>query len=283
MKTDEISSLSEVGLEVLGELAEGTVVEVDVIIDTSKLDVAYEWGAMKKVLASPVVYRGKDALIKMYREPRNEDQPITTLDDDVGEITIFPVIPGIEEPPLGTRELSEHRATSYRLAKQYLGDFVPDTAFFIARDGKGKLRNWEIQARVHGRTMLEAGSLLPHMEGGEVTKALELIRRIEKMFLETGHMPDLHSDILQSQNVVISLKDGGSYLVDTDGQLEVDAKVVHLLKGNGGSLMAEGKLHPDINHWMETTDSIEARRCKESLQTTLDSLERAKKYLKQQN
>ena len=66
-------------------------------------------------------------------------------------------------------------------------------------------------------------------------------------------------------------------------QLEVDAEAVNLLKRSGVSLMAEGKLHPDINHWMETTDSIEARRCKESLQTTLDSLERAKKYLKEQN
>lgn len=283
MKTGEVSSLSEVGLEALGELAEGTVVEVDVVVDTSKLDVAYEWGAMKRVLASPAMYHSKDALIKMYREPRNEDQPITTLDNDVGEITIFPTIPGIEEPSLGTRELSEYKAASYRLAKQYLGDFVPDTAFFIARDGEGKLRNWEIQVRVHGPTMLEAGNLIPYMEGGEVVKVLELIGRIEKMFLETGHMPDLHSDILQSQNIVVSLEDGGSYLVDTDGQLEVDADVVRLLKGNGDSLMPEGELHPDINHWMETTDSIEARRCKESLRVTLDSLERAKKYLKQQN
>ena len=268
------------GFEALIDLPEGQVTQVSSVIDVSQLEVAYTWGAQKLVFRSSVKYHGTDALIEMYRDPQAEDAPVSSRNDDVGIITIFPAVPLIEEPPLGTQELSESKALSHLIAKRYLKDLVPETAFFIAQDEKGMLRNWEIQTRVYGDTMKEIGSLLPHMGNLERIEALKLIGLVERMFQETGYMPDLHGDILNTANVVVSAEDKKSYLVDTDGQIVVDRDVVDSIKKNRESLIIDGRLHPLVAEWMKKTDSVEAERCFGLLQRTIDTLAIAKDYLR---
>lgn len=262
----------------ISDLKEGEIAELPTPIDTEELTTTFNWGSMKVVFDSPVEFKGNAAVLKMYRDPEIEDEKVESEVAGVGTIVIHPHINMIEEPPLGTVELSEYKRYQYQLARQFFGEQVPDTSFFVATDQTGKLRNWEIQDKIDGQVMTEVGGVLPFLENNAAESALEIINKAEKMFQQTGRLPDFHGNVLGTENIVVSAT-GDCYLVDTDGQLIIAEHVVKAIHDRGESLYSDGVLHSDIVTWMETNESVDAKRCQDMLKATLFSFDQARQFL----
>lgn len=258
-------------------LREGQVTKLEnIIINTRQLTADFEWGSQKLVYDLKDKFLAEDAVLKMYRDPTTEDQPLRSDPEEEIQITIYPSKRQISEPPIGTLELSNFKRDQYARAREYFGDQVPNTSFFLACDQNSTLRNWEIQTRIFGQVVKDWGWTLKYCEEGPKSM-LSIVESAERMLNETGTIPDFGSDVLSNFNIVTDTN-GRCFLVDTDAPLEIDPQVISEIKDRNEKVVEKGVLHPLVIEWIKTSTSIEASRCQNTLQETAKSLERAKKY-----
>ncbi|MBI2617330.1 hypothetical protein HYW55_04305 [Candidatus Gottesmanbacteria bacterium] len=259
------------------QLREGEIHELnDQRIPDDTLTAQYEWGTMKRVFFAPATFLGRDAALKVYRDPSKEDQALDFSKEDI-PIIIHPNGLATEEPPIGTVELSQFKREAYLRAKKNFGDRVPPTSFFLARDHKNILRNWEAQVWIHGDIISQYAGIIPFLEHGANSFGT-IIQAAETMLEETGYLPDFQGNVLDNRNIICT-EEGDCFLVDTDGQLQIDPDLFSKIKRAGEKIVTAGKLHPEIITWMEKSDSDQAFRCKQLLQTTVNSIQEAKQYL----
>lgn len=257
----------------LEHLRIGRVIQLpSVTVPIVQLEPLYVWGTQKIVYPVPEQLHGQDLVLKMYRDPPTEDQPLTHAVEDF-TITVHPTAILIPEPSIGTVELSNSKAKQYYRARGFLSSAVPDTYFFLASDSNGQLRNWEVQQRIHGDVMKEVGWRLPYLSNGKKSFK-QLTTGVLAMLNKTGFFPDLQGDILATLNIVVT-NNGDCFLVDTDCQFQIDPGIVRQIIARQELIYDGTNLHRSVNNWMQTSDTPQAGRCRELLPAALNSIREA--------
>lgn len=148
-----------------------------------------------------------------------------------------------DEPAVGTYQFSINRKKDYELMKRYLGDHMPNTLFVFGEDEEAKPSNFEVQEKIEGKC-------LGRLSDEEIEKRPEIISQIREiaqksldMFNEIGWLPDIHEDILHTDNIICS-NDGKLSLVDTDSIFKIPEDLFFKYRNNLS--LEPGELNPEL-------------------------------------
>lgn len=168
-------------------------------------------GALKDIYEA--TKNGDDFIVKKYALPTETGKREVKLGNFSYEITSPKWLK--DEPPVGSFEFSTKRKKDYEKLKSFYGDIVTDTLFIYGEDEEGNRSNFEVQEKVHGKS-------LANISASEMASNISLQKQIRdfarkslEMFRKTGWLPDVHEDVFSTDNLILD-ENNSLKFIDTD-------------------------------------------------------------------
>ncbi len=148
-----------------------------------------------------------------------------------------------DEPPVGSFEFSLSRKREYEILRGYMGKYIADTVYIYGEDEMGQKSNFEVQKKVEGRSLSKIGREKILQNSDLMKQIVDFAKKSLRMFEEIGWLPDVHEDIMSTDNLIYS-EDNKLICIDTDSVYKLPRDLVEKFRSN--LYDRDGALNPEL-------------------------------------